>query len=251
MINQIEPSFREEENSKEYITKWKHEYYIRNREKILNRCKIYSQENKEKRKEYSSEYRKDNKEKIREQNKRYREKNIERDRQNSRDYHAKHRDEMNVYSRIYRTTNEEYLKKYFKEHYEENKISICEKRKNNPHIQNYMKSYRIYNRDIIRQQEKRYWLKNHDKRLFLTRRAKAKRNRQLGYEELNEFFEGSHGHHIDKTHVIYIPEELHGSISHSVLSSERNNNGLARLNEQVYVWLLTGKYIIEPKGEMI
>lgn len=34
--------------------------------------------------------------------------------------------------------------------------------------------------------------------------------------ELNSFFPGSEGHHIDETHVIYIPKELHRSIRHDL-----------------------------------
>jgi hypothetical protein len=33
--------------------------------------------------------------------------------------------------------------------------------------------------------------------------------------KLNEKFKGSNGHHIDATHIVYIPAELHQSIPHN------------------------------------
>jgi len=48
-------------------------------------------------------------------------------------------------------------------------------------------------------------------------RHQSKRRRNLGYITLNERFKGSHGHHLDKDHVLFIPKELHRSMYHSVL----------------------------------
>lgn len=50
-------------------------------------------------------------------------------------------------------------------------------------------------------------------------RRGAKR-RNLGFIELNEWFEGSEAHHIDKEFVLYIPEEKHRSIWHNVWSGQ-------------------------------
>ena len=47
------------------------------------------------------------------------------------------------------------------------------------------------------------------------------RRRLLGYEPLNDKFPGSNGHHITRTLVIHIPEELHQHIGHN-LRSGRN-----------------------------
>lgn len=47
-------------------------------------------------------------------------------------------------------------------------------------------------------------------------RAEEKR-RGFGYIPLNDRFIGSEGHHLDKEFVVYIPEEMHRSIWHSVV----------------------------------
>jgi hypothetical protein len=64
------------------------------------------------------------------------------------------------------------------------------------------------------------------------RKVKARR-RQLGFIPLNKPFPGSHGHHIDKERVIYMPAETHKTISHSVL---RNRN-IREINTAAYRFL--------------
>ena len=46
------------------------------------------------------------------------------------------------------------------------------------------------------------------------KRLQTKRKRDLGFIPLNTPFSNSDGHHIDKQHVVYIPHDLHNSISH-------------------------------------
>jgi hypothetical protein len=43
---------------------------------------------------------------------------------------------------------------------------------------------------------------------------------------LNEPFPGCEGHHIDKTHIVYIPKELHQSVHHDL----RGNKNMVRIN---------------------
>jgi hypothetical protein len=64
------------------------------------------------------------------------------------------------------------------------------------------------------------------------RNQKAKR-RVLGHIELNQFFNGSQAHHIDKEHIIYIPTELHNSIRHNVWNGKHMNE----INAKVLDWL--------------
>lgn len=40
-------------------------------------------------------------------------------------------------------------------------------------------------------------------------RKSDKKRRGLGFNPLNKFFEGSHGHHINNIDVVYIPKEIH------------------------------------------
>lgn len=65
------------------------------------------------------------------------------------------------------------------------------------------------------------WRKSHPKQVRESReKTRNKRKRNLGYIPLNVPFVDSQAHHIDKDHVVYIPSELHRSISHSVLTSK-------------------------------
>ena len=63
-------------------------------------------------------------------------------------------------------------------------------------------------------------------------KSRAKR-RQLGFIPLNEPFEGAEGHHIDFEYVVYIPEQLHTSISHNVWTGK----GMNDINAKVLDWL--------------
>jgi len=54
----------------------------------------------------------------------------------------------------------------------------------------------------------------------------------FGYIELNERFEGSEGHHLDKEHVLYIPKELHHTIWHSVITGKN----MDEINDKAMEW---------------
>jgi hypothetical protein len=64
-------------------------------------------------------------------------------------------------------------------------------------------------------------------------RHSAKR-RTYGFEPINEEFEGSEGHHIDRFHIIFIPKELHRSVWHALKYPET----MERINTKVICWLL-------------
>lgn len=64
-----------------------------------------------------------------------------------------------------------------------------------------------------------------DKGKVLRKKHKAKR-RALGFLELNDHFDGSEGHHIDKEFVIYIPKEMHRSVYHNVFTGQ----GMGQIN---------------------
>lgn len=70
-------------------------------------------------------------------------------------------------------------------------------------------------------------------------RAHAKR-KQFGFIPHNKHHEGFDGHHIDINHVIFIPVELHRSISHSVT---RNLN-MDKINNIVCEWFLISQGIL-------
>jgi len=70
-------------------------------------------------------------------------------------------------------------------------------------------------------------------RKIAIKRYEAKR-RLYGFDTLNEPFEGSHGHHIDHIHVVFIPMNLHRSLYHAL----KNPESMERINTKVYCWLL-------------
>lgn len=65
------------------------------------------------------------------------------------------------------------------------------------------------------------------------------KRRQLGYDTLNERFEGSCGHHIDHIHVVFIPEQIHISVHHAL----KNVESMERINTLAFCWLLGVDYI--------
>ncbi len=76
----------------------------------------------------------------------------------------------------------------------------------------------------------------------------ARRNskrRAFGNSFINEIFEGSEGHHIDKDNILYIPKELHRSISHNVTTGK--NMDLINLESMKWIMGLLDKY----KGESL
>jgi len=58
--------------------------------------------------------------------------------------------------------------------------------------------------------------------------------RVLGYDVLNEEFEGSEAHHIDTEHVVFIPKKLHRSVWHS----QNKPDTMTKINTLVFCWLL-------------
>ena len=54
----------------------------------------------------------------------------------------------------------------------------------------------------------------------LRRERSTRKRRHLGFEPLNEWSEGLVGHHIDKEHVIFIPEDMHSKYRHALKDKE-------------------------------
>lgn len=81
----------------------------------------------------------------------------------------------------------------------------------------------------------------------INEKQKSKR-RKLGYRCLNKRFPNSHGHHIDKENVIFIPKELHKSIYHNVW----NGKGMQEMNARAFGWIASQEnllYFIAGKKE--
>ncbi len=71
---------------------------------------------------------------------------------------------------------------------------------------------------------------NGGKKLWMARQNH--RRKQLGSNFMNEPFEGSEGHHIDKENVLHIPKELHTSINHRLNNIENMN----KINLLAFTW---------------
>jgi hypothetical protein len=59
------------------------------------------------------------------------------------------------------------------------------------------------------------------------------KRRKLGSIELNEYFAGADGHHIDKIHIVWVPHELHKSVFHNIWTGR----GMKEINTKVWEWL--------------
>jgi hypothetical protein len=81
---------------------------------------------------------------------------------------------------------------------------------------------------------KKWFMENPERARVIGSRKVAKR-RALGFVPLNTFFINSEAHHINRSDVIYIPKEMHRSISHNIWSGR----GMDAINR------LAGAYLTE------
>jgi len=73
-------------------------------------------------------------------------------------------------------------------------------------------------------------------------RASAKR-RSLGHSFINEPFEDSEGHHLDKDYVLHIPKDIHRSISHNLITGKN----MDLINVKALKWIIN--YLKEDTGD--
>lgn len=119
------------------------------------------------------------------------------------DYYQTHKEQRKAYNKRYKKNHPEKVRKYSRKQYQIHKEA---ERKRN-----------------------RSWLHEHPE---FWRKHKAKR-RSLGFIKLNESFDCSVAHHIDKIHVVYIPEKLHKAVYHNIWTGQ----GMKEINAQVFEWL--------------
>jgi hypothetical protein len=74
---------------------------------------------------------------------------------------------------------------------------------------------------------------------------KVFKRRQRGYNCLNEWFQNSIGHHIDRDNVIFIPREIHTMINHNTI----NGKNMEAINTYAYFFLVQNN--IKQLTEMI
>ena len=103
------------------------------------------------------------------------------------------------------------------------------------------------------------WYKNANKEVILSKQRKYRKTdrgnkvnktsihkrRGLGFIPLNEKFPDSEAHHINKTHVIYIPRGLHHTIYHNIWSGVGiNNMNLHAFGFLLWKQLLSSDYAV-------
>jgi len=121
-----------------------------------------------------------------------------------------------------------------KEYYQNNKIEIKDRRK----------KYQIDNKEKIkkrnnkRRQTNKYITYNKKYRQTLKgkeslKRTQNKRRRNLGFNPLNNYFNNSEGHHINKNDIIYIPFNYHFK-GHSITK----NRNMESINTIAFFFLM-------------
>lgn len=176
-------------------------WYLKNKTKIA-----------EYHKKHWKEYSLKNKDKIKEIHKKYAIQNKEKILTKSREYYYNHKEGESLRS-----------KKYNLLHKEQRATR--------------QKKYRELNKDKLNNYNKTY-SKTTEGKLAISRRD-SKRYRNLGFNPLNVYFKGSDGHHIGKECVVYIPQELHRGIRHSLLK----NRNMEAINAAALDYLFTSATI--------
>ena len=137
----------------------------------------------------------------------------------------KNKEKQKEYRRMYYQLHGEEVKKRARQWYQANKERATN------HNKLWKKEHLEYDK---------LWAKEHPERMRESyKKHTHKRRRHLGFNPLNKWFEKSDAHHINFNDVIYIPKELHKSISHNIWTGKN----MALINSVAYQFL-TGNYII-------
>ena len=146
-----------------------------------------------------------------------------------KEWYKEHRDERLAYYKQWRKTHRDEMVAYRKEHRDK---MLAYYKEHRDEMLAYMKLYYEQNKEKYKQQAKA-WIKNHKKqRREIGRRHDFKR-RSLGFVCLNKPFEGSEAHHICPTFVIYIPKNIHQSISHNLWAGKN----MDEINKLAWEWI--------------
>ena len=148
------------------------------------------------------------------------------------------------YMKAWRLAHCEQIKEYRHKHWKEYYLTHREQMKKN------MKKYTLAHIKEERERKKKWRLahlehfNNVCKKYHQTPKGKETRRRenavrrQFNFIPLNEFFEGSVGHHIDLQRVIYIPKEMHKETRHSVVK----DINMSIINLLAFNWLEAERY---------
>jgi len=181
--------------------------------------KLAAKQYKQNNKTNISKYYQDNKEKFLIQHK---------------NYYENHKEEIAKYKKRYSQTErgKEVHRKANKQYYQtENAKDLRKKYYRSEECRKARKLY--YNtkggRKAIKNAVKKYRRSEKGKEMML--RSIHKRKRNLRFIPLNNHFEGSDAHHINREEIIYIPKKLHKSIYHN-LNTGKNMKEINELTFQ-------------------
>lgn len=130
----------------------------------------------------------EHKERAKEGMKQYRLAHLNEQNKQHKQWQETHSEQVKQYMKQWRLEHPEYMKQYRQQHYQQNKDEILK------HCKEYMKTL---NGKIA-----------HKKHNY--------KRRELEFISLNVWKEDTVFHHLDKVYGIYIPEEIHKSIWHSL-----------------------------------
>lgn len=141
-----------------------------------------------------------------------------------RQYYDSHKEERREYLRQWRMNNQDKIKTsrriYTEQHKEQIKSEAQEYyQTNKERLDNYRKDYRRKNPKVMHN---------------IYAKAKSIRRRKLSFIPLNEPFTGCEAHHLDKKHVLYIPEKLHHSVWHDL----DDKQSMDEINKIVIDWYI-------------
>ena len=182
-------------------------------------------------KQQSKQYYEDNKEQF----KQYRENNKEKIKQQSKQYYENNKEQIKQQWKQYYENNKEQLKQQSKQYYENNKDQIKQQSKQ------YYEDNRDPNSSRMGSEEFRIkcscshqGIDIEDFNGFVTDKTQPHLTPINQCIQLNKRFKGSNGHHITIGVVIFLPKNLHQSISHSL----KTGKNMLEINKLAYNYLM-------------
>jgi hypothetical protein len=208
---------------------------IRARDKEIARIKRKSPEYRQYYKEYRS--RSENKKRDVEAH-RERRRNPEIRKQinlRQREYYQTHKKQRKEYYNNHREEQIEKALKWNREHMPQFREREKTRYHKNPLSRNMIlkrnSKWAKKHRSQIREKHKE-WIINNPERFAEIQARERHRRRGLGYIPLNISFIGAVRHHIDKSHVVFIPKELHNQY-HCL----KTGRGMKKMNNKAFEWL--------------
>ena len=105
----------------------------------------------------------------------------------------------------------------------------------------YSKQYRKTHFEERKALARKWRINNPEKAAEISRREGHRRQRNLGFIPLNNYFKGSAAHHLDRNYIVYIPEEVHRSIYHcletGVGMEEINKFAMDFAKKEIVEWI--------------